>query len=321
MAEAPEAKRRRIGLRLIPHWLAWPFCMLGLWYLLTRPLGGDDWGTYVFGVAGAIGFGAWSAFMYRVTVLERSGKAVVLQLQRRRKARPRRRLRWALGVLLVLAALDLVATMFLPTRETRAAAPPALHDSGPLPSIEGPSGESRVEPRFSHVASVIAGIGTEVRCWSVTDWRKREAEWGNWRNRPLGEWGAYTTRWRQPSIPHAYRIQLSPSICASLMRVAYEDVPVQKDPWPEALAWSVAALAHESQHARGIGNEAEAECYGVQSITATAEALGRAKAEGRFLAALYWQKGYVDQDPSEYRSKECREGGRLDLHPETDTWP
>jgi hypothetical protein len=36
---------------------------------------------------------------------------------------------------------------------------------------------------------------------------------------------------------------------------------------------------------------------------------------------VYWRKGYLAQDPAEYRSKACRDGGRLDIHPETDTWP
>jgi hypothetical protein len=143
-------------------------------------------------------------------VLERGEKAVVLRLERRREARRGRGrlLRWALGVLLLAAALNLVVNMFLPARAPRAGTPPVLHDSRPLPAIEGPSGESRVELRFSHVASVVAGVGTEVRCWSVADWRKREAEWGNWHGRPLGAWGGYTTLW-EPRIAHAYRIQLS----------------------------------------------------------------------------------------------------------------
>jgi hypothetical protein len=52
-----------MGFRLVPHWVAWPLCLLGLWCLLLRPLDGDAWGAYMFGVLGAAGFGAWSAFM------------------------------------------------------------------------------------------------------------------------------------------------------------------------------------------------------------------------------------------------------------------
>jgi hypothetical protein len=228
----------------------------------------------------------------------------------------------SLGILaLALVLFTLVVNAFLPARNRAAAAgsPPTLHDDARLPVIDGPSGKSRIQPKYTHVASVVAGVGTEVRCWSVSDWQKRESEWGNWNGRALGRWGAYTVRW--PEIPNAYRIHLSPAICASLDRLAYQDVPVEQDAWPEALAWSVSALAHESQHARGIADEALAECYGVQKIQATAEALGRTAEEGRFLASLYWRKNYVTREDSEYRSPDCRDGGTLDLRPETHVWP
>jgi hypothetical protein len=310
---------------MIPHWLAWPLMLLGIWYL-PLPLGGYYWSAYIFGLVLAVGVGIWARRSFRVVRLESSDDATVLRIERRRKprgARTRRIVRVAAVALVGLLALTAVVSQLVAkprADDARAAAiPPNLHDDGQLPSIEGPSGKSRVEPTFTHVAAVISGYGTEVRCWSVADWRKREAEWGRWRGRPLGAWGGYTARW--PWIPNAYRIHLSPSICASLVRLAYEDVPVQEDPWPEALAWSVAALAHESQHVRGIGNEARAECYGVQAIQRTTEALGRSASEGRYLAALYWRDGYSKQTNEEYRSDECRDGGKLDVRPETHVWP
>lgn len=315
-------------MRLLPHWLASALVGLGAWYLITRPLGGTNWVAYGWGLAAAVACGAWSLFVFRATTLERSENAIVLRIERRRsrpmglRARIRRLVVLTLSLVGVLGAV--LANLLSPARKQAAAAhtgvPPNLDDSGPLPSIGGLSGESRTEPKFGHVAAVISGFGTEVRCWSVADWRKREAEWGEWHGRRLGAWGAYTTPWRPP-IPNAYRIQLSPSICAMLGRLAYEDVPVQKGPWTEALAWSVAQLAHESQHVRGVWNEAEAECYGIQSINATAQALGRTSEEGQYLASLYWREAYPNHDDPAYRSDECRNGGRLDLHPETTVWP
>jgi hypothetical protein len=50
------------------------------------------------------------------------------------------------------------------------------------------------------------------------------------------------------------------------------------------------------------------------------EALGRGGEEGRYLARLYWTSTYVAHDPR-YRAEQCRDGGRLDLYPETGTWP
>jgi hypothetical protein len=321
VTERDDAPKR---LRLLPHWIAWPLMLLGLWYL-ALPLGGY-WSAYGLGLVAAVGLGVWSRRAFRVAVLGQPKGGVVLRIDRvrRRVGRRRKVLRLGIAAVVALFALNAVANQLVAkpraAAEREASVPPNLNDSGPLPTIAGPSGDSRVEPTLTHVASLISGARTEVRCWSVADWRQREAEWGNWRGRRLGLWGAYTTPWR-PWIRNAYRIHLSPSICASLARLAYEDVPVQKDPWPEALAWSVAALAHESKHASGIFEEATAECYGVQSISATAQALGRSSAEGQYLASRYWRDAYLKQRDPAYRSDECRNGGELDLQPRTDIWP
>jgi hypothetical protein len=306
---------------MVPHWLAWPLMLLGFWSL-PLALGGYPW--YLFGLALALLYGIWARRTFRVVWLERSENASTYRIERLRPARAERRrkvLRGFVPALLVLFAFTAGVNLLLAKpRAEEHAIPPNLHDRAPLPWIEGPSDKSRIEPKFTHVAAVISGYGTEVRCWSAADWQKREAEWGNWRGHALGRWGGYTAPWG-PEIPNAYRIHLSPSVCSGLSRLAYGHTPLREDPWPAALAWSVAALAHESQHVRGIANEAQAECYGLQSMQRTTEALGRTAAEGRFLASLYWRTGYLRQSDSEYRSDECRDGGALDLHPETHVWP
>jgi hypothetical protein len=284
-------------------------------------LGMDDGASYVFALVFSVGFGAWMKFAYGVTILERSDRAVTLRMERRGRGRQRSLLQrvglFAVGGLVVAVALTAVESVLVriaPSAwSSQTSTPPRLDDSGRLPVIQGPSGESRIEPRFGRAAAIVAGLGTEVRCWSVADWQKRQADWGNWRGQSLGPWGAYMNR-------GTYRVHLSPSICATLARLVYEDVHVRKDPWPEQLAWSVGALAHEAQHVRGVLNEIKAECYGVQSIGATVEALGRTSEEGRYLASLYWRSTYLARDP-QYRSDDCRNGGRLDLHPLTGAWP
>jgi hypothetical protein len=300
--------------------------LLGIWYL-PLPLGGYYWWAYFLGIGIALVCGIWARRTFRVQVIGHDAQGTLLRVERIRpkaKRRTRKALRLAILAVVGFFALTALTNQFLvkPRAGVRrhTGAPPTLSDWRPLPSIDGPSGESRIEPKLTHVAAVISGYGTEVRCWSVEDWRQLEDEWGDWKGRPLGEWGAYTTP-RRPSLPNAYRIQLSPSICATLARLVYEDVPAQQDPWPEALAWSVAALAHESQHVRGIFDEAVAECYGVQAIAATTVALGRTGSEGRFVASLYWRNAYLRQDEPAYRSEECRDGGGLDLRPESNTWP
>ena len=87
-----------------------------------------------------------------------------------------------------------------------------------------------------------------------------------------------------------------------------------------ALAWAITALAHESIHLRGIRDEATAECYGLQSTAFTAQALGAPPAYARRLAEYtFWNvRPPVDYG---YFSSECRDGGRLDLRPNTSRWP
>jgi hypothetical protein len=149
---------------------------------------------------------------------------------------------------------------------------------------------------LGHVVAVLARLGADVRCSSGSPWR------------------AYTTFAPLPTVT------LGRGICSELTRLAHDDRPVWRDESPDALAWSVETLAHESMHVSGIRNEPTAECYGMQTIRAAAVGLGRTAYEGRYLATLYWRHWYPWIAPS-YRSRECRNGGRLDLRFASDVWP
>lgn len=176
--------------------------------------------------------------------------------------------------------------------------------------------KGRVDPLFGRVIGVVAHGHAEVQCWSRAEWKENGEEWRRrWPELgPLGSWRGYTS----PGYPAV--VNLPPNVCDALMRLAHEAVPAQKDPWRETLAWSAGMLAHESQHTVGITNERVAECYGMQLIRRTAVALGRSSAEGQYLARLYWKRWYP-RDNSLYGSRQCRNGGRLDLRPRIDLWP
>jgi hypothetical protein len=214
-----------------------------------------------FAVASSVAFGAWLRLAYGATIVERSQRAVTVRIERRGSRCLSLRQRLGLGAVVgLIGLLTVTLTGNVLVRKAQSdwspmSSPPQLHDSGRLPVIGGPSGKSRIEPRYSRVVSSVAGVGAEVRCWSVADWRKRQVEWGNWRGQELGPWGAYATSGR-------FRVHLSPAICATLARLAYDHVPVREDPWPGQLAWSVGALAHEAQHVRGVLDEGTAECFG-----------------------------------------------------------
>ena len=55
---------------------------------------------------------------------------------------------------------------------------------------------------------------------------------------------------------------------------------------------SLAVVAHESYHILGYRNEAQVECYGMQSIWFVANKLGASVAESQALATLYATRMY-----------------------------
>lgn len=108
--------------------------------------------------------------------------------------------------------------------------------------------------------------------------------------------------------------RLDRRICTSLTRIRRGDrVSV------EAGSLAVEALAHESYHLAGVQDEAATQCYALQAMRFAATRLGApadvAEAYVRAAVARY------PALPEAYRSDECREGGALDLHPETGVFP
>ena len=85
-------------------------------------------------------------------------------------------------------------------------------------------------------------------------------------------------------------------------------------------ALGVHTLAHEAIHLRGWTDEALAECYGVQYTADVARTLGATSTQAQRLAEFYWRMVYPEM-PDEYRTPDCVDGGRLDLHKDSDVWP
>jgi hypothetical protein len=85
-------------------------------------------------------------------------------------------------------------------------------------------------------------------------------------------------------------------------------------------AYAAKTLAHESFHLRGIQSEATAECYAMQNTAFVAERRGVDSTTARQLQKWVYLKGYPNL-PDEYRSDECRDGGRLDLRPRSPEFP
>ena len=214
---------------------------------------------------------------------------------------------WETGGRLVQSARDVFAD-YSPANQKK------------LKVVKGMTTASRQEPTFSSAAEyVVQGESDrgslEVRCWSDRDWAA-----------VLRDMNAYASG-RFPIETTLgftgvgdYRVNLAPEVCEALAMLFYERARPADGDAKIALALSVGTLAHEAQHARGVVNEAAAECYGMQYVRRLARGLRVEPAYANELAALYWQEVYP-RNAAAYRSRECRNGGALDAFPKTSVWP
>jgi hypothetical protein len=182
-----------------------------------------------------------------------------------------------------------------------------------VPEIADESGRSRIDPLYSRVAGSIAGEEVEVRCWSRDDWPKLIGEERAYAGRPLPEdllgLTGYGSR----------RVNLSPTVCGDLDRLAYENWRPRDEETMLLLSYSVVTLAHEVQHRRGIIDEATADCFGMQHAEEAARGLGAPANYAAALAQAYWDD-YANLEEV-YRSRQCHPGGKLDLDADDPRWP
>jgi hypothetical protein len=90
-----------------------------------------------------------------------------------------------------------------------------------------------------------------------------------------------------------------------------------------SIAMALAVVSHESYHLLGYSNEAQVECYGMQSIWFVASKLGASVVEAQALASLYATRMYPlrrTQTP-QYWSAQCRDSGTFDLRRNLARWP
>jgi hypothetical protein len=122
-----------------------------------------------------------------------------------------------------------------------------------------------------------------------------------------------------------------PQMCAEL--AAFHKSPASFDPrvcrdgtclnTDAAVAMALATVSHESYHLLGYTNEAQVECYGMQSIWYVASKLGASLVEAQAIGTFYATQIYPlrqTQTPA-YWTPECRDGGKYDLRPQSHSWP
>jgi hypothetical protein len=164
------------------------------------------------------------------------------------------------------------------------------------------SGDNRAEAvaRFSNEASRLAQKRASIRCDEARDY--------------VG------------AVQHADGVAtvggdlaiLTPEICHDLYRLAF-DGEVRGSRTGRAIA----VLAHESWHLRGVGDEATTECYALQSGVELGRRLGLDEGRARQLMRQQLTENALRGAESiEYRlTSDCRDGGRLDLHPGDGSFP
>jgi hypothetical protein len=182
--------------------------------------------------------------------------------------------------------------------------------SGGLPTKGGETAVSRIEPRLSRAASVVAHRTVTVRCWSDSDWPRIKLV-----ARAEGA-GAVVSDLAGLADPTAETVDLSPESCRDLVDLTYRGVHSGTD-----AAFGITILAHEATHLReDTATEAATECYAMQRVVEAAPTLRVSEAEARTLARTYWDEIYPEDLP-EYATPDCRNGGLLDLHPRDSRWP
>lgn len=112
----------------------------------------------------------------------------------------------------------------------------------------------------------------------------------------------------------------------------FHDSPARWDPrtcspadcgYTYNMVWALETVAHESYHLLGYTNEAQVDCYGMQSIWFVATQLGASVPEAEALGQIFWQRIYPlrrTETPT-YWSPQCHDGGAYDLRPKSAAWP
>jgi hypothetical protein len=224
----------------------------------------------------------------------------------------------AVAVLLLtvggLAGVIVVSKVTAPETAAEVAARPGLAWQRSLPVRTGLTDESRIEPRLARVASRIVGRRVEVRCWSGDDWQVVSAEL----QRVMGGQDWWPSGFAEAN---ANRAHLAPEVCDPLARFTYGRYAPFGNTASLELAEALVVFAHEAEHLYDPkASEARVECLAMQQVRGLVVRSGRSRSYANELAKLGYEIAYPRLPPM-YRSRHCRNGGRLDRHPDSPLWP
>jgi hypothetical protein len=154
--------------------------------------------------------------------------------------------------------------------------------------------------RFSREASQIAGKPVTIRCDEA------------------GEHVGAVQHADGVAIVGGELAYLTPAHCHSLYRLAFDG-----DITSGRTARAIAVLAHEAWHLRGVRDEATTECYALQSGVALGRSLGLSPDTARQMMRQQLTENTLrGGGSSEYLvTRDCRDGGPLDLDPARESFP
>jgi hypothetical protein len=184
---------------------------------------------------------------------------------------------------------------------------------GALAAVGFARHENRVreQDRLAAIATQLAGRPVGVRCPSFFASLVRVRTEGGY------------VKFDGDGQPANYT-DLSPEVCKALRqldRVDFTCVARGDCTYKQfQAAWAAHTVAHESFHLRGIESEAIAECYALQNTAFVAEQLGVPAQQAQDLQHWVYLRGYPNE-PDEYHSSECGDGGKLDLRPASRQFP
>jgi hypothetical protein len=154
--------------------------------------------------------------------------------------------------------------------------------------------------RFSDEASRIAGKPVRIRCDEAGDY--------------VG------------AVQHADGVAavggdlayLTPERCLDLYRLAFKDEITSS-----RTARALAVLAHEAWHLRGVRDEGTTECYALQAGVEIGRRLGLSEGTARQMMRQQLAENALRgrSSPAYFVPSECRDGGRLDLDPDSTRFP
>jgi hypothetical protein len=215
----------------------------------------------------------------------------------------------------------------------------------------GATVDSPTEVALAQAIQPIAGRPVHVRCESPTDWQTLTAQIGGTGvvgyvlfsdGTPMDfmELGADTCTTLDSLLnsppPEQCQTGTQTQTRYTIARVKVKkrwlnvrrpqstQVPVYGACAPDSrVVYAVWTLAHEAVHLSGQRDEPTADCWGMQWIEPTAEALhvGPQAAHAMATFAWQWYQSSWQSGKPDYYSPECRDGGALDLHPDSSAWP